>query len=230
MKDPNHGFGAAVLISLMLGSPARVVAEGPMMLGAPVYDTASETTHRIVDWSDFRGTRTRPPAGPGRRHIVSFAAIATHLELHPFDLVPRRDATGWLVEARAARTYAVMDKYHSSVVPGSRDDATLAHEQLHFDLAEAEARRLTLELRRLVGRGTTAEAAVNDLRQALRSAFESGVAGLQTLQARYDEESVHGNKEKAQARWAKDIAARLRDATDALSKAEEEPLAPAGRP
>ena len=117
----------------MLLSP--VVARGAGdVLGAPSYDHASETTHRAVTWDDFKGKGVRPP-GWNRWSQSSYAHIATALRLNKYRIEAREEGEEWLATAVGLRPYAIMNKDFSAVRHGTRNAYTLAHEQLHFDLA-----------------------------------------------------------------------------------------------
>ena len=195
-------------------------AEGE--LGAPSYDTPFETTYRQVTWDDFRGKGIKPP-GWNRWDGGSFAHIATAIELGRFEIEDRQDGDGWIAVPVGIRPYAVMDKNFSSVAPGSRNAGALAHEQLHFDIAELVARRLAVALHRLEGRGGDRNQARADLARRIRERFAAGQGELAELQGRYDDETANGSHKKKQKKWAASVPEMFREATEALAAALASP-------
>ena len=85
------------------------------------------------------------------------------------------------------------------------EEWTLRHEQVHFDLAEVEARRLTREAgevtKRLVGRGTTPEAAVVAVQQLWDAHFVQLRTDFLDTQLQYDRETRHGKNLSKQTEW-----------------------------
>ncbi len=206
-----------VLILLCAGtllSAAAAHGSGDM-LGAPSFDHATETTYRAISWQDFKGTGA-PPPGWSRWHKGSFAHIATALRLSQPEIEDRQEGSEWLATAPGIRPYAIMNKDFSAVQHGSRNAYTLDHEQLHFDIAEAFARRLAVELAPTVGRGATREEARADLIRRLQERYDSGLRELGELQARYDGETEHGMRKKKQKKWAAEVPEMFRLATEAL--------------
>ena len=188
---------------------------GKKVLGAPSYDHATETTHRAVTWADFQGTgeiRT----GEGRWQERNFAHIATTLRVSPYDLEDRQDGDEWVATAVGVRPYAVMNKDFSGAKHGTRSAYTLAHEQLHFDIAEAFARRHAVELAAIEGRGDTRQAARVDLARRHKERLEAVLQELFAFQDRYDLETDHGSRKKKQKKWAAEVPEMLRQATEAL--------------
>lgn len=186
------------------------------LLGAPSYDHATETTYRRVTWDDFSGRGVSAPPGWNRWSKGSFAHIATRIELGKVEFENRQEADGWIVSAPGIRPYALMNKDFSAVKHGARNAYTLAHEQLHFDIAETVARRLSVELARLEGRGSTVAAAQGDLVRQLEERFAAGLEAFADLQRRYDEETAHGVKKKKQKQWAEKVPEMFAQATEAL--------------
>ncbi len=184
-------------------------------LGAPSYDHATEATYRQVTWDDFQGRGQRPP-GWNRWSQGSFALIATALRLNKYQIEDRQDGDEWLATTPGIRPYAIVNKDFSAVKHGSKNTYTLAHEQLHFDIAEAFARRLTVELIPFEGRGATRAAAQGDLVRQLQARLDSAMRELGELQARYDGETEHGERKKKQKKWAAEVPEMFRQATEAL--------------
>lgn len=185
------------------------------VLGAPSYDHATETTYRQVTWDDFQGKGQRPP-GWNRWSEGTFALIATALRLNKYQLEERQEGDEWISTAPGIRPYAIMNKDFSAVKHGSRNAYTLAHEQLHFDLAEAFARRLAVELAKIEGRGATLAEARADHASQLQQRLDASMRELGELQERYDRETMHGERKKKQKKWAAEVPEMFREATEAL--------------
>ncbi len=192
-----------------------VAGDSGTVLGAPSYDHATETTYRAITWSDFKGKGTRPP-GWSRWHQGSFAHIATTLRINRYEFEDRQVGDEWFAKAIGLRSYAVMNKDFSAVRHGSRNAYTLDHEQLHFDIAEAFARRLSVELAATEGRGSTRAEARADLTRKLQQGFDEGLQEMWELQARYDGETDNGQRKKKQKKWAGEVPEMFREATEAL--------------
>lgn len=207
-------FTLRSILLLALTLPNLAIAS-ETLLGAPSYNNRTECTYRQVTWEDFRGDGKKP-SGWGRWQNGTFAHIATGIQLGRFEIATRESEGEWIAVAVGIRPYAVMAKDFSAVMHGSRNAYSLAHEQLHFDIAEVAARRLAVELASLEGRSTSSKQAREDLSQRLGKAFEAGVQGLHELQDRYDGETAHSTKKKKQKKWAEDVAQMFRQATEAL--------------
>ena len=207
-----------LLLSLAFGAglAAPVLAEEGL-LGAPSYDHASETTYRQVSWDDFLGSGTAPP-GWNRWQNGSYAHIATNLKIGHFEIETQKKEGGWVARPVGIRPYAIMAKDFSAVLPGSRDDLTLGHEQLHFDIAELMARRITVRLDALRGEGDSERGARSDLEEEIRNVFLEGLRELDELQARYDADAGRTVRKRPQKRWAKNVAAMFAEATRELEK------------
>lgn len=185
------------------------------VLGAPSYDHLSETTYRKVSWDDFRGNGKQPP-GWNRWQNGSYAHIATAIKLGHFEIDRRKEGADWVARPVGIRPYAVMAKDFSAGLPGSRDDFTLAHEQLHFDIAEMMARRIATRLDKAEGRGSSERAAEAALQQEIEDLLTTGKAELDEIQARYDGDTGRSVQKRKQKRWAKDVAEMFAEATREL--------------
>ena len=82
---------------------------------------------------------------------------------------------------------------------------TLRHEQIHFDLAEVEARRLNkgrdVVMRTLVGNGDAPETAVLALQNLWAEHFQAVRDAFMAMEMQYDRETRHGKDLPAQTRW-----------------------------
>lgn len=83
-------------------------------------------------------------------------------------------------------SWVMIDKY---------SPALLAHEQLHFDIAEVFARKLRRELAHL-SYGPT------DYQEKMDMVFQRVLAEMEDIHNRYDRETDHGLNEETQEKWA----------------------------
>lgn len=171
-------------------------------LAAARIDHEAQCTHKRLTWDDFRG-----PIVNGQQ----MAWISATIMLEPVLIDVREgEGGGAIARPRNPIVYAVMNKLDSGAQRGGRTDRSLAHEQIHFDLTEYLARRLTRELRAVEVRG---EAASQELQRRLllevERLYSSTMAELQRLQDQYDGETVHGTRLGAQKRWAQRAAKLL---------------------
>lgn len=107
------------------------------------------------------------------------------------------------------RAYAVFDGGRSWTKSGQGDEDLLAHEQLHFDIAEVYARRLEKKLNDMKLKRREARIA-----KKLHDQYNN--EQLQ-VQARYDEETIHGLSKPIQARWAELVAQHLARVEDQIA-------------
>jgi len=171
----------------------------------PQIDDEALATWRQVTWDDFKG-RWRKLS----RFGVEAAYIASGIQITDWHAVPERRPDGtYTARPEELTAFAFMEKLQSSVLPGKKTDDALAHEQGHFDLTESIARELRAELTSLVGRGATAGAAARDLKSHVDAAFAGALERLDRVQTRYDVETRHGTRKKAQRRWLEEIRERL---------------------
>jgi hypothetical protein len=97
---------------------------------------------------------------------------------------------------------AVFDSKRSWAHPDRSDDYVLAHEQLHFDIAEMYARRLQRKLNAL-------QLKVKDKEVAKRLLLQYNQAQMKE-QERYDKECVHGLNQEQQLGWRTKVDRELR--------------------
>lgn len=190
---------SATFAILFLGLPLSGQAEPPS------FDHSAEATWKQISWDDFQGRGTTDR----RRDATPAARIVTQIRVPPFR-ISTEEVDGQIVaRAPEIEAYAVMDKLLSRVEIAAREDSVLAHEQLHFDLTEALARHLRVELRTISSTGPTEEEAVRALEFKVRNLVGSRNREMEDLQRSYDEETRHGTKKRAQKDWAERIAERL---------------------
>lgn len=207
---------AAALGLLAAAAGESLAAAGETRLGAPVYDTDAETTHREITWDDFKSRA----AGRERNRWGEWIVMAASLRLGGYEIESHRDDGGeWVATATGLRPYAVMDKLLSGASPGGRTKSALAHQQRGFDLAEALARRLAVELHGASGHGKVPFDAEEDLRYQIRTAFDRARFELDSLRESYDTEARSGEDRKEEREWAEKIAGMFDEATAALAAA-----------
>ena len=155
-------------------------------------------------WSDFQGT---PPADAAQ-HLEA-AWIVTAIKMSAGTYVDQNESSGYV----GCYTNVVIANYmnpdKSWVLPSAACTSLLEHEQGHFDLTEAYARRaaLIIESTRLYGTDKYAvEQQLFDRFSAIRDEIY-----LQADRAtqRYDDETNHGLNATEQARWLQQIDAWL---------------------
>ena len=199
---------------IVLVAAAVLAALAPA--SAKEFDTVVETTYRQVTWEDFKGREFRG----NRWEDGTWAHLTSAVVVEPTRIEPRQLGDGrWIAELAGLEVYGVMDKDLSGAAPGAKSEKLLAHEQLHFDVTEAFARRLTVKLQPLTGTGGDAKSAVSDLQEKLQRTYDQSVRELLAYQDRYDAETRHGTRRKAQEKWNETIAALFAAATAELEQA-----------
>jgi len=148
-------------------------------------DTLVWRASRPLSWSDYHATQTG--TNDSTRTVVEIYALP----------VPGSSNARWNVQALFFRARSVPVQQHR------RTAELLAHEQLHFDIAELYAR----DLRRYVdGLHGTNDA---ETRDSFYRKFDDLRVRLESENRRYDLETKYGADEPAQAGWAGDVARRL---------------------
>jgi hypothetical protein len=193
MRSSSPGtLSIAVVLSVL--TLIWIAPAGPLAAAARI-DHEAECTYKRLTWDDFRG-----PIVNGQQT----AWIAATIVLEPV-LVDMVESTGGGAIARARNpiVYAIMNKLQSGAQRGGRDDRSLAHEQIHFDLTEFLARRLSRELRELELEGEArSEALQRSFLLEVERRYGTTLAELQRLQGQYDGETGHGTRTSAQKKWS----------------------------
>ncbi|WP_225000011.1 hypothetical protein [Cesiribacter sp. SM1] len=140
-----------------------------------------------LQWTDFSGKPDTPD--------TEFAA-ATYAGLE-LDVV--EVSFSGLVTFKVR---AVFDSHRSWAHPDRKDDYVLAHEQLHFDIAEVYARRLERKLNSM-------QIKVKDKEVAKRLALQYNEAQMKE-QGRFDKDCVHGLDRKSQEGWRNKVDRELK--------------------
>ena len=171
--------------------------------GVSRVDHEAECTYKKLTWDDFRG-----PVMDGQKQAWILAMVV--LEPVRVEMKLKESGGGAVARVRNPAVYALMNKLESGVRPGARNDHNLAHEQIHFDLTEYLARRLSRELRALAVEGPTAtEELQRNLLIAVEKLHNETQSDYMALQQQYDGETSNGTRDGAQKKWAKKAAEML---------------------
>ncbi|MCR4433634.1 MAG: copper amine oxidase N-terminal domain-containing protein [Caldiserica bacterium] len=159
-----------------------------------------------ISRDDFKG---EPPPENEEKEESEAAEIGMRVGYDTVMRTPTRTGTTYTATVGTLTTYAVMDRNSSWMRPGANDPdypRLLNHEQKHFDLAQAFAKKLKKVLEGLVGTGTTPAAARADLEQKMNKAYNDLNEEWQKADAKYDEETKHGTDAAKQQEWDAKIA------------------------
>ena len=187
--------------ALLWSALSLVAATGPVGAASRI-DHEAQCTYKQLTWDDFRG-----PIMEGQQ--VAWISATIVLDPVRVDMVDE-EGGGVIARARNPGVYALMNKLDSSAQRGGRTDENLAHEQIHFDLTEYLARRLSRELRELTVEGATrSEQLERDLLLAVQERYNQTLSDLERLQQEYDGETSHGRRGGAQRKWGEKAASLL---------------------
>jgi hypothetical protein len=152
------------------------------------YNVLAYETDRKLTWQDFKG---RPK--PSDAHKGAEITVSIFLKI--------RDTSFWSGRV-TYDAYAVAFKDESWVKPAYRENYSLQHEQLHFDIAHLYAETLEVKLNSLDSKTSKDEAEVEKI-------LKNHLAEMRQFQDKYDRETNGGNNYKQQMRWAKKISKAL---------------------
>ncbi len=105
--------------------------------------------------------------------------------------------------------YSFFNPHNSWVVPTSKSDYLLAHEQLHFDITELHARKLRKALSNV-----KMQQLGKDPKTFLNSLYSKFEKERSAMQQKFDRESNHSMNKEAEAKWqifVKEELDRLKD-------------------
>jgi hypothetical protein len=151
---------------------------------------------------DFQGD---PPAGEEQEEA---AEIDTGFGYEPYRYHGSRTGTTYTATIGTASTYASMNRATSwmTLSPTHPDyPRLLNHEQRHFDISQAFAKKLKRVLESLIGRGNTPPAAAADLDRQIAQAYANLKQEWANEQAKYDQDTDHGRNQAKQAEWDQKI-------------------------
>ena len=178
-----------------------LAADAPSGAASKV-DHEAECTYKRLTWDDFRG-----PTMNGQQ--VAWIVATVVLDPVRVDVV-EKEGGGVVARLRNPTVYALMNKLESGAQVGGRTERNLAHEQIHFDLAEYLARRLSRELREMTVEGAAPSPELQrDLLLATEKRYDETLTDLLRLQQQYDGETSHGRRSGAQKDWAEKAASLL---------------------
>jgi hypothetical protein len=140
--------------------------------------------YRPLTWEDFQGKRTEDAAGD--------AGTVVQIKAKPYMV---KNQVKYDVAAIFVKTKSWSD---------AQTKELLAHEQLHFDIAELYARKIRKAVAELADAG---EDDVKDYNRAIQKLLHES----NEIDLRYDLETLHGALVNKQAAWAKDVKNQLKD-------------------
>jgi hypothetical protein len=165
-------------------------------------DHEAECTYKRLTWDDFRG-----PIMNGQQ--VAWILATVVLDPVRVEMV-QIEGGGAIARVRNPSVYALMNKLQSSAQVGDRTERNLAHEQIHFDIVEYHARRLSRELREMTLEGPAPSPDLQrDLLLAVQKRYNETLVDLERLQEQYDGETSHGRRSGAQKKWAEKAVSLL---------------------
>lgn len=139
--------------------------------------------YRPLTWEDFQGKRTEDAAGD--------AGTVVQIKAKPYMV---KDQVKYDVAALFVKNKSWSD---------AKTKELLAHEQLHFDIAELYARKIRKVIAELSKAG---EEDVKNYNLAIQKLLhESNEIDIQ-----YDLETLHGAMQNKQAEWTKNVKAELK--------------------
>lgn len=139
--------------------------------------------YRPLTWADFKGKRTEDAAGD--------AGTVVQIKAKPYMV---KDEVKYDVSAVFLKNKSWAD---------AQTKELLAHEQLHFDLAELYARKIRKAVVELSASGERDVKVFNlAIQKLLRESNE--------LDLQYDLETLHGAMQKKQAEWSKNVKSELK--------------------
>jgi hypothetical protein len=158
-------------------------------------DVLSQTTDSLkcwsnvdkLKWSDFRGVKPKDA-----RSSYLKAASAIRITPIPF----RKD------DILYYKVKLVFRKYEAWKTDTA--EYLLAHEQLHFDIAELSVRKLRKAIKDIT------EAIPNPTSEDFFPAIEKTYVESAGMQAAYDEDTAHGVITESQAAWKKKVCLELK--------------------
>ena len=183
-------LGVAALPSVGLALPPCTVAEDEEV--KPWGDLA---------WVDFQGPRLR--------NKREGAEIATSLRLNYRVAFTAAPGGGWVAVPTELCVAALMRKQLSGTAHDGRNGRSLAHEQVHFDIAEHFARQLCERLDGLQVREDTRDEAKRALERAIKREYAKGVRAWRGMEHHYDEETRHGLRSGRQRAWERRVRGLL---------------------
>lgn len=146
-------------------------------------DTVFYRPDRPITWEDFQA---EPPANPGNHAAEISSGMGISYQTSSAD-----GGTA----AFQMNTYMIPAR--SWVKPGSKNEAILAHEQLHFDITYYHSQLLEVELNELGYKP--------NLQKIVQRKVKATYQQMNAMQNRYDRETLGGLDEEAQEKWEQKV-------------------------
>ena len=178
MKRLVTGF-ITVILCLVMFPWQSVAQQGPQIAWSHT---------RPLTWADFKG---KPEAHDDLHAATTYAGIRLEVEEVAF---PSGKIT--------FKTEALFDPQRSWAHPERIDDHVLAHEQIHFDIAEMYARQLARKLNKLQLTSKNKHSAQKYFQQYSQLQLKA--------QQQYDRECAHGLDKEKQQVWRSKLDKELR--------------------
>ncbi|WP_026464350.1 DUF922 domain-containing protein [Adhaeribacter aquaticus] len=162
-----------------------------MVLSLSGYSQKSDTLvynpEKKLTWDDFKGKPNYSRSEAGAQIIVSINLRVKKVSF-------------WSGKT-TYDVYAIAFRNQSWVKPGYKDAYTLAHEQVHFDIAHIFAETLELQLNSL---------GADEQKEKVEELLQKNSREMGQYQVLYDRETNGGNNKTKQKQWAEKIAADLK--------------------
>ncbi|HEY0739944.1 MAG TPA: DUF922 domain-containing protein [Chryseosolibacter sp.] len=139
--------------------------------------------YRPLTWDDFKGKRAEDAAGD--------AGTVVQIKAKPYIV---KNEVKYDVSAVFVKNKSWADAHTKEL---------LAHEQLHFDIAELYARKIRQEIARL-------SAAGEDDVKVFNRAIQKLLHESNEVDVQYDLETLHGAMQNKQAEWTKNVKSQLK--------------------
>lgn len=170
-----------ILFFLLLSLPAVQAQTQPSAASADIALLLWNEFYKL-QWDDFQGEPDKNSFGD--------AGTAVQIKAKPF-LV--KNKIQYDVEAHFNRKKSWIRDPSLSL---------LAHEQLHFDIAELYARKIRKKIRQLQNQG------VNDIK-VFNAAIQALLLESNEIDEQYDLETLHGALSRKQAAWSEKVKRQL---------------------
>ena len=151
---------------------------------------AGDSENDLLPWNEFYELQWYDFQGEPDENRMGDAGAAVHIKAKPF-LVKKKikyDVTAFFNRSKSwARDHS---------------PSLLAHEQLHFDIAELYARKIRKKIKEMNDEG------VNDIK-VYNAAIHELLLESNAADERYDMQTLHGAMSGKQAQWAEEVKSDL---------------------
>jgi hypothetical protein len=178
---------------LLLAVAGLLAAEPPRPAQAPEggEEVVVWSATRKLDWKDFKATPEGGALGGAR------IAISHNYSIGCRDGVLQAGIQAVMIPAKSWVTHRIQSS-------GLASRVGLQHEQLHFDMAEAYARRVPKLLRELPNPCSHSDDELNAMAERV-------IKEHWDLQRRYEVQTEHGQIERQQNEWERKTTAQLEE-------------------